>query len=150
MADMVARLDDMGRPAWIAIMVLGFILFWPFGLAVLAFLIWSGRMGCGRHGEMTRWQQHMADRWGRGMRAWGSGGDQPRNAGFSRSGNRAFDEYREETLRRLEDEEREFRAFLERLRMAKDRSEFDQFMAERRNQGKAGEPPRGEEPPRQS
>ena len=43
MADMVARLDDMGRPAWIAIMVLGFILFWPFGLAVLAFLIWSGR-----------------------------------------------------------------------------------------------------------
>jgi len=92
----------------------------------------------------------MTDRWGRGMRAWSSGGDQRRPAGFSRSGNRAFDEYREETLRRLEDEEREFRAFLERLRMAKDRSEFDQFMAERRNQGKTGEPPRGDEPPRQS
>ena len=36
--------------------------------------------------------------------------------GFSSSGNRAFDEYREETLRKLEDEQREFRDFLERLR----------------------------------
>jgi hypothetical protein len=49
------------------------------------------------------------------------------------SGNRAFDEYRTETLRRLEDEQREFRDFLERLRQAKDKAEFDQFMAERRN-----------------
>ena len=97
---------------------------------------------------MTRWQQHMADRWGRGMRAWGSGGDQPRNAA-SRAAAIARSTSTEETLRRLEDEEREFRAFLERLRMAKDRSGFDQFMAERRNQGKT-EPPRGDEPPRQS
>ena len=49
------------------------------------------------------------------------------------SGNRAFDEYRMETLRRLEEEQSEFREFLDRLRMAKDKSEFDQFMAERRN-----------------
>ena len=49
------------------------------------------------------------------------------------SGNRAFDEYRTETLRRLEDEQREFHDFLDRLRMAKDKAEFDQFMAERRN-----------------
>ena len=49
------------------------------------------------------------------------------------SGNRAFDEYRTETLRRLEEEQREFREFLERLRLAKDKAEFDQFMAERRN-----------------
>jgi hypothetical protein len=49
------------------------------------------------------------------------------------SGNRAFDEYREEALRRLEDEAKEFREFLERLRMAKDRAEFDDFMRERRN-----------------
>jgi hypothetical protein len=59
------------------------------------------------------------------------------------SGNRAFDEYRSETLRRLEDEQREFRDFLDRLRMAKDKSEFDQFMAERRNR-----PP--EAPPHQA
>ena len=53
--------------------------------------------------------------------------------GAPSSGNRAFDEYRSETMRRLEDEQREFHDFLERLRMAKDKSEFDQFMAERRN-----------------
>ena len=48
------------------------------------------------------------------------------------SGNRAFDEYRAETLRRLEDEQKEFAAYLERLRFAKDKAEFDQFMAELR------------------
>jgi hypothetical protein len=51
------------------------------------------------------------------------------------SGNRAFDEYRQETLRRLEEEQREFQEFLARLRMAKDKAEFDQFMAERRTRG---------------
>ena len=47
------------------------------------------------------------------------------------SGNWAFDEYREETIRRLEDEQKEFKDFLGRLRRAKDKAEFDQFMAER-------------------
>ena len=58
------------------------------------------------------------------------------------SGNRAFDEYRAETLRRLEEEQREFIAFLDRLRHAKDKAEFDQFMAERRrpSQGPGPEP----------
>ena len=56
------------------------------------------------------------------------------------SGNRAFDEYRTETLRRLEEEQREFRDFLDRLRMAKDKQEFDQFMAERRNRPDASQP----------
>ncbi len=49
------------------------------------------------------------------------------------SGNLAFDEYREETLKRLEQEQQEFTGFLERLRGAKDKSEFDQFLADRRN-----------------
>ena len=47
------------------------------------------------------------------------------------SGNRAFDEYRTETLRRLEEEYHAFQEYLDRLRMAKDRAEDDQFMAER-------------------
>ena len=51
----------------------------------------------------------------------------------SSSGNRAFDDYRSETLQRLEEEQHEFKEFLQRLRFAKDREEFDQFMAERRN-----------------
>ena len=71
MTGVVTTLDDYGRPAWIGVMVLAFILFWPAGLAILAYLIWSGRMGCGRHGEMSRWQQHMTDRWDRKMERWG-------------------------------------------------------------------------------
>jgi hypothetical protein len=128
MTQVVATLDDLGRPAWIAVMVVGFILFWPIGLAILAYLIWSGRMGCGRQGEMSRWQQRMSDNWDRKMERWGR-----EMRGFPSSGNRAFDDYREETLRRLEEEQREFRAFLDRLRKAKDKEEFDQFMADRRS-----------------
>lgn len=119
----VAKLDEMGKPAWIALMVLAFIGYWPLGLGILAFLIWSGRMGCWKHGGMSRW--HEANRTS-GVGTWW----QP---GPPSSGNRAFDEYRTDTLRRLEEEQREFRSFLERLRMAKDKAEFDQFMAERRN-----------------
>jgi hypothetical protein len=60
------------------------------------------------------------------------------------SGNRAFDDYRTETLKRLEEEQREFRDFLDRLRFAKDKTEFDQFMAERRNrQPDTGAQPQG-------
>ena len=61
------------------------------------------------------------------------------------SGNRAFDDYRSETLKRLEDEEREFKEFLERLRVAKDRAEFDHFMAARRQ--RPFEPDSQTEPP---
>jgi hypothetical protein len=72
------------------------------------------------------------------MRAKMAGG--PWASGPS-SGNRAFDEYRNETLRRLEEEQREFRDFLDRLRFAKDKTEFDQFMAERRNRSENPPPP---------
>lgn len=47
------------------------------------------------------------------------------------SGNSAFDAYKADTLRRLEDEQHQFEAFLERLRDAKDKAEFDQFMNDR-------------------
>ncbi len=134
-----AKLDEFGKPAWIALTVLGFMAWWPLGLAVLAFSIGSGRMGCG-YGQ-NRWQHkmdRMRDRMTRGGGAWGN------SWGFSHpsSGNRAFDDYRMETLKRLEDEQQEFRDFLDRLRFAKDKTEFDQFMAERRN--------RPSEPPQQS
>ena len=48
------------------------------------------------------------------------------------NGSSAFDEYRAETLRRLEREQGEFQEFVEHLRMAKDKAEFDQFITERR------------------
>ena len=50
---------------------------------------------------------------------------------FSRTGNVAFDKYRDETLRRLEDEQKSFTEFLEQLRAAKDQAEFDDFMTNR-------------------
>ena len=102
-------------------------------------------MACWAHGNgnrnADRWQRRMermqrrmehmhaaAERWGCGR--------QERS-----SGNRAFDEYRAETLRRLEEEQREFMAFLDRLRHARDKAEFDQFMAERGRRPSNGEPP---------
>jgi hypothetical protein len=124
-----ARLDDIPKPAWIGLMVLGFILYWPIGLAILAYLLWSGRMSCWRQGGAGRWHEQR-DRMHDAARRWW-GGERPS------SGNRAFDEYREETLRRLEDEQREFRDFLDRLRHAKDKAEFDQFMADRRRPPRA-------------
>lgn len=132
MSDVVARIDDFGRPAWIALMVIGFIAFWPVGLAILAYLIWSGRMGgCGRK-DMSEWRDRAAERWERKRERWsqrGWGGGSTMRA----SGNRAFDEYREEAIRRLEEEATEFKDFLARLRHAKDRAEFDEFMRDRRN-----------------
>src|ERR1700737_1170478 len=123
---LVAKLDDLGKPAWIALTILGFIYWWPLGLAVLAFLIGSGRMNALKGGCVSR----------------GHGGFvEMRRAGTwwrpSRSGNQAFDDYRTETLRRLEEEQREFQDFLRRLRMAKDKQEFDQFMEERRGRSSA-------------
>ncbi|MEM8789042.1 MAG: DUF2852 domain-containing protein [Pseudomonadota bacterium] len=102
-----AWLDARGKGAWIAAMVIGFILFWPIGLALLFYMIWSNRMSC-----------H--------ARKWSHTG-----ARFRPTGNTAFDAYRDATLKRLEDEQSAFREFLERLRRAKDQSEFDQFMEDR-------------------
>lgn len=137
---LVSKLDGLGSGAWIALAVLGFVFWWPAGLAVLAFSLFSGRVGCGH--RMARWQDKM-DRMCGGGRGPGPGGFW----GPPSSGNRAFDDYRTETLRRLEDEQREFKDFLERLRMAKDKAEFDQFMAERRRTGRASDMP--QEPPPQ-
>ena len=135
---LAARLDDIGKPAWIALTVASFIIWWPIGLATLAFVIGSGRMGCGHYGHMSwherreRWRE-ARDEW-RAMRRGDYGATRS-------SGNTAFDEYRAETLKKLEDEQKEFSGFLDRLRRAKDKAEFDQFMAERRNTP-PGEPSR--------
>lgn len=113
-------LDDRGKGAWIATMVLGFVLFWPLGLALLAYMIWSKRMfskcgGWGRHHDHgERMDRHAGRRYG-----------------FRSSGNTAFDAYKADTLERLEREQDEFEAFLARLRASKDKAEFDQYMAER-------------------
>jgi hypothetical protein len=122
-------------PMGIALMVLGFVFYWPVGLAVLIYMLGSGRMSCrsrrrrdayanGNWGNPPNWPAPWA-----AWKSWACGGAQHTAAS---SGNHAFDEYRTETLRRLEEEQKEFGAFLERLRFARDKAEFDQFMAERR------------------
>ena len=118
---LVQTLDDYGKPAWITAMIVCFLLWWPLGLGVLGYTIWSGRMGCGMRRD---WK---TSDFGREVMRWRSG-----MTPFRSSGNAAFDEYRDETLRRLEEEADEFQAFLSRLRKAKDKAEFDQFMADRR------------------
>ncbi|MEM9552332.1 MAG: DUF2852 domain-containing protein [Pseudomonadota bacterium] len=108
-----AWLDSKGKGAWIAVMVLGFVFFWPIGLALLFYMIWSKRMFNGSCGKRrANWSRHAMN-------------------SMSTTGNSAFDSYKADTLRRLEQEQHEFEAFLERLREAKDKAEFDQFMDER-------------------
>jgi hypothetical protein len=126
-------LDSPWHPGWIAVTILGFIIWWPIGLALLFFTLGSRKMACWSHqdrwsNKMERMQykmERMRNRMERG--GFGFGGFGPPS-----SGNRAFDEYRMETLRRLEEEQTEFKDFLERLRHAKDKEEFDQFMAQHR------------------
>ncbi|QPF85753.1 DUF2852 domain-containing protein [Bradyrhizobium genosp. L] len=122
------------HPLKIALIILGFMIWWPVGLAVLFFTLGSRKMACWSHNDMDRWQnkmermQYKMDRMRNHMerRGFGFGFGPPS------SGNRAFDEYRTETLRRLEDEQKEFKDFLNRLRHAKDKEEFDAFMAQQK------------------
>jgi len=111
-------------------------------------------MGCGRGRYDGRWEdrlQHKAERFQEKMERMQGKMERFRSRMEGRayygpsSGNRAFDEYREETLKRLEEEQSEFKGFLDRLRHAKDKVEFDQFMAERRN--RPTPPPADQQPP---
>ena len=126
------------KPSWspltIALMVMGFIFFWPVGLAVLAYIIWGEKFG----GSTEKAQRY----WNKGASFVRSN---TKAAGFGRpdfaatSGNAAFDEYRAEQLRRLEEERARldaeidaFHEYMANLNKAKDREEFDRFMNERR------------------
>jgi hypothetical protein len=124
------------RPAWtpatIALMVIGFMVFWPLGLAMLAYIIWGDRLeGFKRDANRAtdgifagcRRASDKAHRWGHGS---------------ARTGNVAFDDWREKELERLNEERRkldemrdEFDEYARELRRAKDQEEFDRFMANR-------------------
>ena len=103
-------MDRRGKGAWIAAMILGFIFFWPLGLALLFYMIWSDRMFSKSHSCSRSKSFYRRD---------------------ASSGNTAFDAYKADTLRRLEEEQQQFEAFMDRLRAAKDQSEFDEFMKDR-------------------
>lgn len=125
------------KPQWgpltIALMVLGFIVWWPLGLAMLAYILWGENFG----GSAEK-----AQGWVSKQRAWVRGNCGPNSHhrhGFRHSsGNAAFDDYRAEQLKRLEEERKRldeevnaFHEYMRNLRMAKDREEFDRFMRDR-------------------
>lgn len=128
------------RPAWtpatIALMVIGFMVFWPLGLAMLAYILWGDRLD-GFKRDVNRATDGMFANCRRSRRR-------------SPTGNVAFDDWRRQELERLEEERRkldemrdEFDAYMRELRRAKDQEEFDRFMAERKasaSRKRAGKP----------
>lgn len=115
-----AWLDGHGRKAWITAMVLGFIFFWPVGLALVAYMTMTNRWSKTMFGQSCRKSRH-----GHWDQKWTA------QRVHTSSGNTAFDAYKAETLRRLEEEQAAFEGFLNRLREAKDKQEFDAFMEDR-------------------
>jgi|SoiMethySBSTD1v2_1073268.scaffolds.fasta_scaffold07122_4 hypothetical protein len=102
-------------PFEIAAMVLGFIVFWPVGLAILFWVLWRKRQGVAVN--VPDWV--------------------PRLGFLGRdTGNSAFEDWKRGELDRLEQErqklaaaQQEFAQFLAQLKRAKDREEFDRFLA---------------------
>jgi len=101
-------------PLGVAAMVLGFIFAWPLGLAVLAYILWGGRVD-----DLV-------------TKAVNSFKGATRRTPSS-SGNAAFDDYKAATLRDLEQRQAEFAEYVEQLRQARDREEFEHFMNSKKN-----------------
>jgi hypothetical protein len=133
------------HPLELAAMIVGFVVFWPVGLAILFLKIAQKKEGYpgdlfsyARDKASAKWQG-----WNASQQTWcgtWSGSWQERNSGMRATGNSAFNDWRSAELARLEEErrklvqaEREFSDYLDRLRRARDREEFDRFMNERRN-----------------
>lgn len=130
------------KPQWspltIALMVLGFIVFWPLGLAVLGYILWGEKFGGSPEKAQAYFNKGKA--WcssnKHAHRGWHTNN---RSYGMNSSGNAAFDDYRAEQLKRLEEERARldaeidaFHEYMANLNKAKDREEFDRFMNERR------------------
>lgn len=124
------------KPEWspltVALMVLGFIIFWPLGFAVLAYILWGEYFG-GSKERAESWlkDQKHAFKHKRGCRS-------SNHAHRGATGNAAFDDYRDEQLKRLQEERRRleeereaFEEYLANLHKARDREEFDRFMRDR-------------------
>ena len=120
------------HPMSIGLMVLGFVVAWPLGLAMLAYMIWGDRMQGFFDGVRSGYER---SRFAADLKR-GFGGAA---TGFSgTTGNAAFDAYRAAELerleaerRRLDEERRDFEAYMTHLRRARDQEEFDRFKAER-------------------
>ncbi len=126
--------NSLIRPAWtpvtIAMMVIGFMIAWPLGLAMIAYIIWGDRLEIFKQ-DVNRATDKVADTF--------KSATSKRETFHSRSGNVAFDEWREVELARIEEERRrlretqsEFDIYQRDLRRAKDKEEFDAFLKSRK------------------
>lgn len=128
--------NSMIRPAWtpvtIAMMIIGFMIKWPLGLAVLAYIIWGDRLEMFKD-DVNRVTDKVADTF--------KSATSKRETYTARSGNGAFDEWREVELARLDEERKkldetmaEFDRYQSDLRRARDKDEFDEFLKSRKRQ----------------
>lgn len=115
-------------PATIGMMVVGFALYWPLGLAMLAYIIYGDRL----RGFKTSANSAFDGLFGSFKRRGFS-------ARATDTGNVAFDDWREAELARLDEERQklnsmrdEFETYVRELRRAKDQEEFERFMRDRR------------------
>lgn len=126
------------KPIELMAMILGFIFFFPAGLAILGWKIYQSKTAyAGDFGQFAQ------EQWG-GFEKRSGLADMARqfSGEWPSSGNSAFDDWRKAELKRLEEERRKifeaekaFDDYLEGLRRAKDREEFEIFMASRASQG---------------
>lgn len=103
-------------PLGIFATIIGFVLWWPVGLAILGYILWGGSIDGLIDDAIARLRETLKS------------GCKPAVA----SGNAAFDSYKAETLKRLDEEQKEFAAYVQKLRDARDAEEFQRFMSERR------------------
>lgn len=119
--------------------ILGFVL--TAGLAFAAGALLMGRRGVTAAGTRlkSRYDTWLEDN-GRGdnngvgarFASMFAKSKNPRSSQWNSTGNAAFEAYRSATLTELEQEAAAFRKYLDELRHAKDKSEFDAFLEERR------------------
>lgn len=125
-------------PATIALMVLGFIVFWPLGLAMLAYILFGDRLHAFKRGANDKMDGFYKSCRSGGWHGRANG--QQRGGWHRDTGNVAFDDWRKAELERIEEERRkldemreEFDSYLRELRRAKDQEEFDGFRRDRQN-----------------
>ena len=141
---------NSGRARWhpveLIAMILGFMMYWPVGLAILGLKMWQRKTG--EPGDLAGvartayartegFAQDFARQWGGRGRAWPAAASAA-GSGFGRTGNSAFDDWRSSELAKLEEQrrklveaEREFSDHIDGLRRARDREEFERFMQAR-------------------
>ena len=105
-------------PLAIFAVIMGFVVWWPLGFLAIGYILWGGSI------------DGLVDDAASQLKSYMSPARKP-----AATGNAAFDAYKTQTLKRLEDEEAAFAAHIQKLREARDSEEFERFLSERGNPG---------------